>query len=235
MDKECCICKETKGRLIRYTLDNNFYCKRHYSQLKKGGIKLRTKYDINLHKIISVDGCDVVEVVLEDRYMNEIGKTLIDIEDYIMFFKDKRLGCDQNGYAVLGKYYVQRIILDTEQLIDHINGDRLDNRRCNLRVADKSTNAINCGRRVNNKSGYTGVTWNKNAKSWRVYLNNEGKRIELGYFKNKKDAAERRILNEFKYFGDFRHPYNLNKYIDEYGIDSFIELKNKNNLEVDYE
>ena len=52
--------------------------------------------------------------------------------------------------------------------VDHINGDRIDNRLCNLRVVDRSTNSQNQrnAQRDNLSSGLLGVTWNKQHKRW---------------------------------------------------------------------
>lgn len=78
--------------------------------------------------------------------------------------------------------------------IDHVNGNGLDNRRVNLRFASRSENCSNCRPSRNNRSGYKGVHWHKGAKKWRSQIKTNGKRIHLGYFENKNDAA--RAYNE---------------------------------------
>ncbi len=84
---------------------------------------------------------------------------------------------------------------------DHINGNGLDNRRCNLRPATASQNRCNRGKQSNNTSGYKGVCWDR--KKWRAYIGVNGKRIHLGLFDNIKDAA--RAYNEaaLKYHKEF--------------------------------
>jgi TATA-box binding protein (TBP) (component of TFIID and TFIIIB) len=56
-----------------------------------------------------------------------------------------------------------------------------------------------------NTSGYTGVTYNKADKVWRVTIYNEGKRIQLGSYKNIEDAITVRQEAEKKYYGEFRN------------------------------
>lgn len=76
--------------------------------------------------------------------------------------------------------------------IDHINRNKTDNRLCNLRIANKSENARNSKRRMDNTSGCTGVNWHKQRKCWRAYITIKGKRTHLGVFANKQDAIQTR-------------------------------------------
>jgi hypothetical protein len=72
-------------------------------------------------------------------------------------------------------------------LIDHINGDKKDNRICNLRQASFAENAYNSKIRVDNKSGIRCVCWDNKRQSWGVRIKLEGK---LKYFGNYKDLNE---------------------------------------------
>lgn len=72
--------------------------------------------------------------------------------------------------------------------IDHINRDCLDNRIENLREVTPSQSAINRGIFSNNKSGYTGVIWDRIHLKWTSYININNKRTTLGYYNNKEDA-----------------------------------------------
>lgn len=79
---------------------------------------------------------------------------------------------------------------------DHKNQNGLDNRRCNLRITDRSQNNYNSGLHKNNTSGQRGVNWFKPAKLWRAYIGGGKNRVELGYFKNKEDAIKARLNAE---------------------------------------
>ncbi|EAB8269615.1 HNH endonuclease [Salmonella enterica subsp. enterica] len=75
-----------------------------------------------------------------------------------------------------------------KMLIDHINGNKRDNRFCNLRPADYSQNMMNSKISSSNKSGCKGVVWLKRKKTWRATGKINGKRVSLGTFKEKSDA-----------------------------------------------
>jgi len=80
--------------------------------------------------------------------------------------------------------------LEKGELVDHIDLNPLNNRRNNLRLADKRKNATNAKKRSDNKSGYKGVCWSKPAKRWRAYGKKLGKQIHLGYFDTPELAHE---------------------------------------------
>ncbi len=87
-------------------------------------------------------------------------------------------------------------------VIDHINGSGLDNRRANLRLATVAQNAWNSKKR-NPRSGYKGVWLAADKGLWRAAIVCHGRRIHLGYFKDKiaaaraYDDAARTYYNEF--------------------------------------
>jgi len=77
------------------------------------------------------------------------------------------------------------------KVVDHINGDGLDNRRDNLRIVSISKNIANSSRaRLGQKySSYTGVTWYKKTKKWKAQKNVKGKTFHLGYFYTEEEAS----------------------------------------------
>jgi hypothetical protein len=87
--------------------------------------------------------------------------------------------------------------------IDHCNGDKLDNRRCNLRDATTSQNKANEGLRKNNTSGFKGVYWSKWAGKWMAGIKVNYKRIHLGYYMRKVDAARAYNRAARRYFGKY--------------------------------
>lgn len=74
--------------------------------------------------------------------------------------------------------------------IDHVNGDRSDNRIENLRLATAAQNGMNSRRPSGNTSGHKGVCYYKARDSWISYITANGKRHHLGYFKSKRAAIE---------------------------------------------
>ena len=71
---------------------------------------------------------------------------------------------------------------------DHINGDRLDNRKINLRICTRSQNNMNKGIQKNNNSGFKGVVFFKG--KWMAHIQINNRNIYLGVFDNIKDAAQ---------------------------------------------
>jgi hypothetical protein len=74
--------------------------------------------------------------------------------------------------------------------IDHINGNRVDNRIENLREVTHQQNCMNRAKAQNNKSGYKGVSWHKVAKKWQAHLSIGGKSVYLGLFETAEKAHD---------------------------------------------
>ena len=87
--------------------------------------------------------------------------------------------------------------------VDHINGDRKDNRIVNLRLSTRSENLRNRKKFPRNKSGYVGVSFYKQRENWNARIGINGRYINLGYFNTKEEAAEARAEAEKKYWGDY--------------------------------
>ena len=104
-------------------------------------------------------------------------------------------------------YYYGEWPKNENYYIDHINGNKADNRICNLRVVTKSDNGRNMSVHSDNTSGYPGVYFNKICKKWQAYIsgdiyNNETKmykRQSLGYFTKLEEAVKARKEAEKKY------------------------------------
>lgn len=73
--------------------------------------------------------------------------------------------------------------------IDHINGERDDNRIENLRSVTKKQNCENRKQQINNKSGYRGVHWHKASGKWQAMIRHCGELIPLGLFNDVTEAA----------------------------------------------
>lgn len=84
--------------------------------------------------------------------------------------------------------------------VDHINGDRLDNRWCNLRVVTTSGNRANMGVSLNNKSGVRGVYWYPRYQKWEVTISRNKKHYYLGRYEDIDEAIRVRKEAE-EYYG----------------------------------
>jgi len=87
---------------------------------------------------------------------------------------------------------------------DHIDGNRLNNCRTNIRFVTRCNNNKNRKFKENRKSGKTGVNWSKSSNKWRAIIKADGKYISLGYFVDLQDAIDAREAAEIKYFGEYR-------------------------------
>ncbi|MFD0710604.1 HNH endonuclease [Paenibacillus sp. GCM10027626] len=151
---------------------------------------------------------------------------LVDDDDYELLSKYS-WNKSQYGYAYrLGdrsKGEIWKILMHREimqarenQFIDHINGNRLDNRKSNLRFATRGQNAMNSAGR-NGLSGYKGVFLNKTAKnpSWRALIRVNRKSIHLGCFPTKEEAALAYNAAAIKYHGEFARLNKIERHEEE--------------------
>ena len=83
--------------------------------------------------------------------------------------------------------------------VDHINGNRTDNRWQNLRHANKQTNGRNTKRYITNTSGIMGVSWCAPGRKWASHIKVSGRTVYLGYFTTKFAAAYARHQAELKF------------------------------------
>jgi hypothetical protein len=126
-------------------------------------------------------------------------EVLIDDEDFVI------LG--HHSWSLSGNGYIQRHVVKDDGTytkvrlhreimgfpdceVDHINGNRLDNRRNNLRLASSRINNENKSLKGQGKSGHLGVSWRADMGKWYAYAKMDGKPINLGFYCTKDEAAE---------------------------------------------
>lgn len=100
------------------------------------------------------------------------------------------------GYVVhswtnTSKIYLHQLVLGKQQgeEVDHINGDRLDNTRANLRYVTHANNARNTAKREGTSSRFKGVVWRKDKGCWTAQIAVGGRQRHLGYFRGEEAAA----------------------------------------------
>jgi|LauGreDrversion4_2_1035121.scaffolds.fasta_scaffold576328_2 hypothetical protein len=94
--------------------------------------------------------------------------------------------------------------VDPEKMeIDHINGDRSDDRIDNLRLATRQQQQWNVAATASNTSGYKGVGYYKRTGKWRAYIRKDNINKSLGYFNTKEDAYAAYVEASKQLHGDF--------------------------------
>lgn len=88
---------------------------------------------------------------------------------------------------------------------DHINGDKLDNRRANLRVCTRQQNHRNLRSRPGSSSQFLGVTWDRRRKNWVAHISMSRKTHHLGAFTSEEEAARARDAKARELFGEFAY------------------------------
>ena len=113
-----------------------------------------------------------------------------------------------NGEPKLKSYYLHMLIMGLKEgskvFVDHINHNKLDNRKENLRLVTKlQNNSYRKSKNSNNKSGYRNVFWNSQREKWQVSICKNYKHIIIGYFDDVDEAG--RVAEEARqqYFGKF--------------------------------
>ena len=195
----CHVC----GRLSKRKIKSNgkIFCTKHYKQFKKYGKPI----DENPRTILDRNECyidgDICYVMIYDKDCNHIATAKVDKEDLgkVRYIKWKK---SASGYAMnTPKYkgsntHMSRVILDTDEMVDHINHDTLDNRKCNLRIVNKSQNQMN--------ANYKGV-YVYNGK-YRAQIKMHGICCVLGEYVFEDEAYYARWYAEKILFKEYRYP-----------------------------
>lgn len=205
--KTCEFCGVTNKRVYTYKGIMNL-CDRHASQMDNHGRLFQyTIYDKSNHLEVYDDHA---EVLLIGQFSITKGWAKIDLDD-IEKIKDHKWSFATSGYTSTGKasnrLYMHRFIMNppSNMQVDHINGDKLDNRKSNLRVCTVQQNRFNSKLSSRNKSGKTGVYYARKEQKWVAQIKVNKKCKYLGSFSFFEDAAKVRIAAENKYFGEFAY------------------------------
>lgn len=119
--------------------------------------------------------------------------------------RDNRLFTGGGSRYGIKTIHIYKLILDLKRhiCIDHINGNRMDNRRCNLRVCSLGQNNINKKKIQKFSSIYKGVFWAKDREKWRAQIKFKYIRRHIGTYDNEIDAAKAYDIKAKELFGEF--------------------------------
>ena len=156
--------------------------------------------EITRGKTATVDGCDA-DLLQHKWQCNVIGKTDTNRVCYASRWiggrKDKQ-------YVAMHRLIAERMGHDlTGMVVDHIDGDGLNNRRSNLRVVSRAENAKNLtGVRSNNTSGYMGVNYEPRYRNkWVATIYVNYKKHIVGRFPTAEEAHQARLVAERQLWG----------------------------------
>lgn len=180
-------------------------CNKHYRQYKTYGKFLdnnpRTIYDRNEFHIMD----EITYIDLYNKKCELVGHAIIDTED-LDKVKDIKWKLNNNGYAVnySGKknitLFMHRIVLGVDEPVDHINHNKLDNRKSNLRVITKSQNQMN--------ANYKGVYHGKDERFY-PHIKIDQKMLNLGTYTVEAEAYYARWYAEKIIFKEYRYPKEM--------------------------
>ena len=165
----------------------------------------------------------------EVRYRNKRHNTYILCGDYykVLDEKGREFFVNASDYNLISPYYwsinaagyvatkrkdykilLHKLIMGDEDnvlTIDHISGQKNDNRRCNLRIVTSQQNAFNSRMKNTNTSGAVGVGWSDERNKWESRICINGSTIHLGRYEKFEDAVAARNAAEEKYFGEYSY------------------------------
>ena len=200
-----------------------FLCNRHYKQTITYG-KILTRTCIDKNEIIDDIEKGISKVFLYNRKREKIYEAIIDINQ-----KEKIKQYIWTHHQYSNKEYIyaynrnvgcmHRFLLNVDKknlksIIDHKNGNTLDNRLENLRLCSRQENSQNSKMRKNNKSGYKGIWFRKDTKKWGSSIKINEKTYYIGQFDTKEEAIEKyknkvnELHGEFSYFNDKKEGNN---------------------------
>ena len=202
-------------------------CRRHYSQT--WGLNHRKeRIPKDLNEFV-VEG-NICKIFLYDQKSEKIAETIIDVEDFEKC-KGHKWGLSK-GYVrnrFIGSLagFLLNVKTTYKIVVDHKNGNSLDNKKSNLQVISNQQNKMKQKPQRNNTSGHRGVTWDRNCGKWYSQIGHNGKANYIGSFLTKAEAAfaynekAKELFGEFAILNNIRQRGNINDNCDE-GIERGI-------------
>lgn len=99
--------------------------------------------------------------------------------------------------------FIMKCYTGDGRVVDHINRNTLDNRKCNLRVVTDYENSLNRQNRITNTSGYKGVSYNKKDSIYVARIQDKGKIRRIGISQDPVECAKMYDMMAIKLFGEY--------------------------------
>ncbi|SRR5258708_3484857 len=147
-------------------------------------------------KFVVIDDEDVLKVIVHRWYASKEGD--------VWYAKANAVSPDGSKTCIR----MHRLITGVSEplvLVDHFNGDGLNNRRNNLRICDHAQNLWNRGRQANNTSGYKGVSFCKITGRWVARIRVRGKYFNVGRYDTPELASEAYQEASLRFHGQFAY------------------------------
>lgn len=219
----CDICGRGVNKKIRmggYTL-----CSKHMHQLHSHGKFLdncpRTQKDLNEY---TIKGKITIGGLYDGITSEKIDEFIIDTEDLPKVKYHKWRFSHSHIVTGLPAQKTQRelswVILGLDNrvekniVVDYINCDPRDNRKCNLRICQQKDNVLNKSFMSNNSSGFIGVSYRKDSERYDPEIRLNGQRCHLGYTKTLQEAVYKRWYAKQLLFKNFSNNENNIKEIE---------------------
>lgn len=217
---KCDIC----GRKLKKKISLYGYClcSKHMHQLLKYGKFLdniqRTNQDLNEYRYLDRETIEFDVYYQDNTYCDSF---IIDAEDLnkVKYFKWRK----GSGHIITGNCtknnpsrQITHIILNVPDgfIVDHIDGNPLNNKKNNLRVTTQQNNLCNKHFMTNNTSGFIGVSWSKSRNYWESELRKDKIRLRARY-KKFEEAVYARYLSEVYVFKEYRNTNNDEAFFEQ--------------------
>ena len=195
MDKKCIVpwCNRIQNQ------SGKGFCRRHYDQMRKYGEILPTRFGCDPNEIITHK--DYAEVIIRDKEGAETGRALIDLSDIELIdghhWTDNGHGYLRTFFGTSPRYMHRLIVGDIPEgkEVDHINRNKYDNRRSNLRLV---TRIQNCNNR--NKARAYKITNRTLSKPYVAQQTILGVTKRFGYFRSEEEAQRALDLDRIERF-----------------------------------
>lgn len=209
---KCCGCGKEFNKVPSSIRKHNF-CSRECMNNNPEWKKSKSEIASNLH-LFSNHYKKLNKIIVDGDtsyiYTSKNEKITVDTDD-LEKVKNHTWRMNTNGYAETEHnrktIRIHRLLMDAPKnlVVDHINHDKKDNRRSNLRLCTYAENNHNVAIGKSKKSNIRGVSWSKREQRWRAKIVVNKKEIGLGYYKNINDAIKARKEAEKKYYGEFAY------------------------------